>query len=81
MTEPIEDTQVWSPEEVDAVRRDVEEEDESGAPERVAWPQTDDGRPPEFTDGLREPPYERGEDVTDSEGVAPDLEERVRDKS
>ena len=53
MTEPIEDTQAWNPEE-----RDVEEEDESGAPEKVAWPKTDDGLPLEAVDELREPPYE-----------------------
>ena len=38
MPDPIEDSTEWSPEETDAVRRDVEEEDESGAPEKVAWP-------------------------------------------
>jgi hypothetical protein len=81
MTEPIEDTQVWSPEDVDAVRRDVEEENESGAPEKVAWPETDDGHPLESADELRDPPYERSEDVTGSEGATPDLEERVQDKS
>ena len=55
MTEPIEDTQVWSPEDVDAVRGDVEEEDESGAPEKVAWPKTDDEHPLESEEALREP--------------------------
>ena len=66
MTEPIEDTQAWNPEDVDAIRRDVEEEDESGAPEKVAWPTTDDSPRLESADELREPPYERGEDVTES---------------
>jgi hypothetical protein len=66
MTEPTEDTQAWNPEDVDAIRRDVEEEDESGAPEKVAWPKTDDAPPLEAVDELREPPYERGEDVTES---------------
>lgn len=85
MTEPTEDTQAWNPEDVDAIRRDVEEEveeeDESGAPEKVAWPKTDDAHPLESADELREPPYERSEDVTDSPGATPDLEERVQDKS
>lgn len=81
MTEPIEATQAWSPDDADAVRREVEEEDESGAPEKVAWPKTDDAHPLESADELREPPYERGEDVTESDGATPDLEERVQDKS
>jgi hypothetical protein len=81
MTEPMEDTQAWNPEDVDAIRRDVEEEDESGAPEKVAWPKTDDAHPLESADELREPPYERSEDVTDSPGATPDLEERVQDRS
>jgi hypothetical protein len=80
MTEPMEDTQAWNPEDVDAIRRDVEEEDESGAPEKVAWPKTD-AHPLESADELREPPYERSEDVTDSPGATPDLEQRVQDKS
>lgn len=78
MTDPIEDTQVLSSEDVDAIRRDVEEEDESGAPEKVAWPRTDDL---ESADALREPPYERGEDVTGSEGATPDVKERAQDQS
>jgi hypothetical protein len=81
MPDPIEDTKVWSPEDVDAVRRDVEEEDESGAPNKVAWPERDEGHPLESADELREPPYERGEDVTGSPGAMPDLEERVQDES
>ena len=64
MTEPIEDTQAWNPEE-----RDVEEEDESGAPEKVAWPKTDEAHPLESADELREPPYERGEDVIESGAI------------
>jgi hypothetical protein len=80
MTEPIEDTQAWTPEDVDAVRRDVEEEDESGASEEVALPKTDDGHPLESADQLREPPYERSEDVG-SQGATPDLEDRVQDES
>ena len=40
MTKPTEDTQVWSPEH--EVGRAVEEEDQSGAPEKVAWPLADD---------------------------------------
>ena len=81
MADPIEDTQVWSPEDVDAVKRDVEEEDETGAPEKVAWPERDDEHPLESDDALREPPYERSEDVTGSEGATPDLEERAQDES
>ena len=42
MPDPIEDTKVWSPEDVDAVRRDLEEEDESGVPDKVAWPDKDE---------------------------------------
>lgn len=79
MPDPIEDSKVWSPEEIDAVRRDVEEEDEAGAPEKVAWPKTDDGHALESADALREPPYERGEDVTGPDLATPDLEERVQD--
>ena len=75
MMDPTEDTQVWSPDDVDAVKRDVEEEDESGAPEDVAWPRTVDG------DELREPPFERGEDVTDPEEAATEFEERMHDES
>ena len=59
MTEPIEDTQAWNPDDVDAIRPDVEEEDESGAPEKVAWPTTDDSPRLESADELREPPYGR----------------------
>jgi hypothetical protein len=80
MTEPTEDTRASDPQGVDAIGRDVEEEDESGAPEKVAWPKTDDAHPLESADELREPPYERGEDVTESEGATPDLEERVQDE-
>ena len=50
--------------ELSAVKRDVEEEDESGAPDRVAWPERDEGHPLESADELHEPPYERSEDVT-----------------
>jgi hypothetical protein len=67
MGEEIEDTVALRAEDVDAIRRDVEEEDESGAPERVAWPKTDDAHPLEPADELREPPHERSEDVTESE--------------
>ena len=76
MTEPPEDTEAWSPEDAEPVRRDVEEEDESGAPEKVAWPKTEYGDPLEPADELREPPYKRGEDVTGSERATPDLEDR-----
>jgi hypothetical protein len=79
MTEPSEDTHVWSPE--FEVGRDVEEEDESGAPDKVAWPENDEGHPLESADALSEPPYERSEDVTGSPGATPDLEERVQDDS
>ena len=81
MPDPIEDTKVWSRVEVSAVRRDVEEADESGAPDKVAWPERDGGHPLESADELREPPYERGEDVTGSSGATPDLDERVQDES
>ena len=81
MTEPIEDTQAWNPDDVDAVRRDVEEEDASGAPKKVAFPKTDDGHPLESAAELREPRDESGEDVTGSHGATPDLEERLQDKS
>jgi hypothetical protein len=81
MPDPIENKKEWSPEETDAVPRDVEEEDESGAPDKVAWPERDEGHPLESADELSEPPYERGEDVTGSPGATPDLEERVQDKS
>ena len=81
MPDPIEDTKVWISEDVDAVKRDVEEEDESGAPDTAAWPGMDEGHPLESADELREPPYERGEDVTGTPGVTPDLEERVQDES
>ena len=81
MPDPIEDTKVWNPEDVDAVKRDVEEEDESGAPDKVAWTEMDEGHPLESADELREPPYERGEDVTGTPGATPDLEERVQDES
>jgi hypothetical protein len=81
MPDPIEDTKVWSPEDVDAVRRDVEEEDESGAPDKVAWPETDEDHPLQSADALREPPYERGEDVTGTPQATPDLEERGQDES
>ena len=81
MPDPIEDTNAWSPVDVSAVKRDVEEEDESGAPDKVAWPEGDGGHPLESADELREPPYERGEDVTGSPGATPYLEERVQDKS
>ena len=81
MTDRIEDTQVWSSEEADTFRRDVEEEDESGAPEKVAWPERNEGHPLESADELRGPPYERNEVVTGSPGAAPDLEDRVQDKS
>jgi len=79
MTEPTKDTQVSSPE--DEVGRDVEEEDESGAPEKVAWPEKDEGHPLESADELREPRDESGEHVTGSQGATPDLEDRVQNKS
>ena len=82
MPDPIEDTKVWSPEDGDAVRRGVEDEaDESGAPNKAAWPEQDEGHPLESADQLREPRDESGEDVTGSSGATPDLEERVQDKS
>lgn len=76
MTDPFEDTQAWSPEDVDAVKRDVEEEDETGAPEKVAWPEKDDEHPLESADALREPRDESGEEVTGTQGATPDLEDR-----
>ena len=78
MPDPIEDTKVWSPEDVDAVRRDLEEDDESGTPDKVAWPDKDEGHPLESADELREPRDESGDDVTGSTGAAPDLGERVQ---
>jgi len=81
MPDPIEDTNAWSPVDVSAVKRDVEEEDESGAPDKVAWPERDEGHPLESADELREPPYERSEDVNDSPGATPDLEKPVQDES
>jgi hypothetical protein len=77
MPDPIKDTKGWSPEKTDAVRRDVEEEDESGAPEKVAWPESDEGHLLESEDEC----VSRGEDVTGSAGAATDLEERVQDES
>jgi hypothetical protein len=81
MPDPIEDTKVWSPEDVDAVRRDLEEEDESGAPDKVAWPDKDGGHPLESADELREPRHESGDDLTGPSGATPDLEERAQDES
>ena len=81
MTDRIEGTQEWSLEDVDAAKRDVEEEDETGAPEKVAWPENDDAHPAESAEALREPPYERGEDVTDSEEATADSEQSVQDTS
>ena len=81
MPDPIEDTKVWSPADVDAVRPDLEEEDESGAPDKVAWPEKDEGHPLESVDELREPRHESGEGLTGSSGATPDLEERLQDTS
>ena len=81
MPDPIEDTKVWSPEDVDAVRHDIEETDESGAPEKAAWPEKDDGHPLESAEELREPRDHGDDDVTGSQGATPDLEERVQDQS
>jgi hypothetical protein len=81
MPDPIEDTQVWSSEDVHAVRRDVEEEDESGAPGEVARPEKEEGHPLESADSLREPRDESWDDFTASSGATPDLEERVQDTS
>jgi hypothetical protein len=75
MTDPIEDTQVWSSEDVDAVKRDVEEEDETGAPEK------DDGHPLESADALSEPRDESGEDDTGAQAATPDLEDQHPDTS
>lgn len=69
MTDPIEDTQVWSPEDVDAIKRDVEEEDETGAPEKVAWPDRDDAQ--------REPPHSSDveQDRAPQPGLTPDVDD------
>jgi len=77
MSDPIEDTKAGTLVDVDADRRDLEEEDESGAPDRVAWPEKDGGHPLESADELREPRDESGEDFTGPSGATPDLEERV----
>ena len=76
MGEEIEDTVALTAEDVAAIRRDVEEEDESGAPEKVAWPKKDDGHPLESADELRESRDQSGEEVTTPQGATPDLEER-----
>lgn len=60
MTDPVEDTRVWSPEEVAEVTGEAEEEDESGAPERVA--ETEAEHPLESPEALREPRDESGEE-------------------
>ena len=60
MADPVEDARVWSPEEVAEVTGEAEEEDESGAPERVA--ETADEHPLESPEALREPRDESGEE-------------------
>ena len=58
MTDPLEETQALSADEVAAITGDVEEEDEAGMPERVAEP---DEHPLESPDSIREPRDESGE--------------------
>lgn len=72
MTEAIEDTQVWGPNDGDAVARNVEEEDETGAPEKVAWPKDDEEHPLESADEMRKPGGESGEDVAGSQRITAD---------
>jgi hypothetical protein len=60
MADPTEDTRVFSADEVAEITGEAEEEDESGAPKRVA--ETDDEHPLESPQAIRQPPDESGED-------------------
>ena len=61
MADPTEDTRVFSADEVAEITGEAEEEDESGAPERVA--ETDHDHPLESPQAIRrQPPDESGED-------------------
>jgi hypothetical protein len=70
VTELPEDTQVLSAEEVAAITGEAEEEDETGAPERVAEP--DEEHPLESPDSIRQLPDESGEEES-----SPQLATRV----
>ena len=67
MTELPEDTQVLSAEEAAAITGEAEEEDESGAPERV----TDEEHPLESPDSIRQPPDESGEEESSPQPATP----------
>jgi hypothetical protein len=60
MADPGEDTRVFSAGEVAEITGEAEEEDESGAPERVA--ETDREHPLDSAQAIRQPRDESGED-------------------
>ena len=60
MNDPLEDTQAMSAEELAEITGEAEEEDETGAPERVAHPE--DEHPLESPESIRRPREEGGAD-------------------
>ena len=73
--DPLEDTQALSAEEVAEITGEAEEQDETGAPEKVA--ETEETHPLESPEALRQP---RDEDVEQDRapqpGLTPDLDDR-----
>jgi hypothetical protein len=60
---------VLSAEEVAAITGEAEEEDESGAPERVT--EADEEHPLESPDSIRQPPDESGEEESSPQPATP----------
>jgi len=69
MTDPLEDTQALSAEEVAEITGEAEEQDETGAPEKVA--ETEETHPLESPEALRQP-HDDDEEGAPEPGATPD---------
>ena len=74
MTNPLEDTQVLNAEEVAELTGEAEEQDETGAPEKVA---ETEWVPIESFDAIRQPGDESSEDVSHPTTDTPDEQDRA----
>ena len=74
MTNPLEDTQVLNAEEVAELTGEAEEQDRTGAPEKVAETES---VPIESFDAIRQPGDESSEDVSHPTTDTPDEQDRA----
>jgi stringent starvation protein B len=72
VTEPVEDTVALSADEVAEITGEAEEQDETGAPEKVA--ETEETHPLESPEALREPRDDEEQDRAPQPGATPDLD-------